>query len=240
MKLSAQLYSVKEDCQKDFIGTLKAIKDMGYTGVEFAGYYDFEPAILKQELDAIGLEAVSAHVSLEALTHNLEQEIQTLKTLGAKYIVCPYSQIKTKEETVALATTLNEIGKVCQANGLTLMYHNHAHEFEVDQDQYLLDIFYDTVDAEIVKQEVDVFWVAYAGIDVYEYLRQHGKRNCLVHLKQLENMDTKANVEAGRGNIDFKKIMEIVPDAQFIYEQESFEGSRLEEMARSYTYISTL
>lgn len=233
MQLSAQLYSVKEDCEIDFIGTLKAIKAMGYSGVEFAGYYDVDANELKKALVEIGLEAISAHVSIDKLKNNLEEELQTLKILGAKFIVCPYSEMKTLEDAIQLANELTIIGNICNNNGITLLYHNHAHEFVMEDNQYLLEAFYNAVDLEVVKQEVDIYWVAYAGLDVYNYLEKYGKRNALIHLKQIENMDSKRNVEALKGMIDFKKVIEMVPTAQFIYEQESFDGTRFDEMARS-------
>jgi len=238
MQLNAQLYSVKEDCEVDFIATLREIKALGYTGVEFAGYYGIDASKLKELLDEIGLEAISAHVSLENLRNNLEEEMNTLNILGAKYIVCPYSTIKTIDETIELAKELNIIGTICKSNGLTLLYHNHAHEFMMEDGQYLLDVFYKTVDADVVKQEVDIYWVAYAGLDVYSYLEKHGKRNELIHHKQIENMETKLNVEASQGILDFKKVMSMVPTAQFIYEQEKFGGSRMEAMANSYAHIT--
>jgi sugar phosphate isomerase/epimerase len=238
MHLNAQLYSVKEECEVDFIGTLKAIKAMGYSGVEFAGYYGVEPKDLKKTLDDLGLLALSAHVSLDRLKNNLEEEINTLLTLGAKYIVCPYSEIKTLEDTLKLADDLTRIGHICKDKGLTLLYHNHAHEFVIENNQYLLEAFYNAVDADVVLQEVDIYWVAYAGIDVYDYLEKYGHRNKLIHLKQIENMDSKNNVEASKGILDFKKVIEMVPTAQFIYEQEKFLGDRLEEMARSFDSIT--
>lgn len=239
MQLNAQLHSVKEDCEIDFIGTLTAIKEIGYTGVEFAGYYSMEAKKIKKVLDQIGLNALSAHIPLTRLRNNLEEEIDTLKILGAKYIVCPYSEMTSIEVALELANELTLIGDVCKNNGLIFLYHNHAHEFAKEQGKYLLDVFYAAVDSKVVRQEVDIYWLAYAGIDVYSYLEKHGKRNDLIHLKQIANMDTKLNVEASKGMIDFKKVMDMVPTAQFIYEQEKFVGSRMDAMANSLKFIIT-
>ena len=37
--IALQLYSVRFDMAEDFYGTLKKVADMGYDGVEFAGFY---------------------------------------------------------------------------------------------------------------------------------------------------------------------------------------------------------
>ena len=63
IQTGVQLYSVRKLCEKDLIGTLKAIKEMGYVGVEFAGYYGFKPCELKKMLADNGLKVCGTHVS---------------------------------------------------------------------------------------------------------------------------------------------------------------------------------
>ena len=43
MKTALQLYSVRDEVEKDFEGTLKAVSEFGYDGVEFAGLYGKTP-----------------------------------------------------------------------------------------------------------------------------------------------------------------------------------------------------
>ena len=38
-KIGLQLYTVRDACEKDFPGTLKAVAAAGFSGVEFAGYW---------------------------------------------------------------------------------------------------------------------------------------------------------------------------------------------------------
>ena len=37
--IALQLYSVRDDMEADFAGTLKKVKSFGYDGVEFAGLF---------------------------------------------------------------------------------------------------------------------------------------------------------------------------------------------------------
>ena len=72
-KFNLQLYSVKHTLDDDFEGTLRAISDMGYDGVEFAGNYGgLTGAELNEFLESVGLTAVSAHISLEELENNFD------------------------------------------------------------------------------------------------------------------------------------------------------------------------
>src|SRR4051794_19457759 len=62
-----QLYSVRDDCAKDLPGVLKAVAKMGYTGVEFAGYYGRTAQELREMLDSNGLKCYGTHIGLETL-----------------------------------------------------------------------------------------------------------------------------------------------------------------------------
>ncbi len=146
MKLYAQMYSVRKDNEIDFKAALKAIAAMGYDGVEFAGYYGLEAVELKAYMDELGMETLSAHVGLELLKNDLDNQIAVLKTLGAKYIVCPYAVINDVNSARGHAAILSEIGLKTKAAGLTLLYHNHAHELQADQDSVPWDVLFDSAE----------------------------------------------------------------------------------------------
>ena len=61
-KVGLQLYSVRENLEKDFEGTLRKVKEMGYSAVEFAGLYGNAPEKVKALCEEIGLVPLSAHV----------------------------------------------------------------------------------------------------------------------------------------------------------------------------------
>ena len=60
--IALQLYSVRDLLEKDLEGGLKQVKELGYDGVELAGLYDHTAAEVKEILDRVGIQAVSAHV----------------------------------------------------------------------------------------------------------------------------------------------------------------------------------
>lgn len=237
-QLSAQLWSVSDETSKDFFGTLEKIAEMGYTGVEFAGYGDISAVDMKAKLDELNLRALSAHVGLDKLKENLDEEIKYLLYLGAKYIVCPSAKIDSVESALEHVEIFNKIGKKCQEAGLIFAYHNHDFEFKLDQGQYPLEVLFDHVNPDYVKQQPDVFWIAYAGLDVKDYLKKNIGRCPSLHLKQLENMTTKRNVDAGSGIIDFDFIISLAPEVDYIYEQEEFIGTSLENMKKSFEAIN--
>ena len=236
-KLSAQLWSVQDYTSKDFFGTLEEIAKIGYTGVEFAGYKDILAKDVDKKLKELNLFALSAHVGLNSLKENLDAELEYLNTLGAKYIVCPHAEINTVDSALKHAELFNKIGEQSAKAGLIFAYHNHAHEFKMDNGKYPIDVLFNNTDLRYVKQQPDVFWVAYAGFDVNEYMKKNISRCPVIHLKQLENNETKRNVDAGSGIIDFKYMIDLAKDTDFVYEQEEFIGTSLENMEKSFKTI---
>ena len=85
-----QLYSVREDMEKDYKGTLEQVKEMGYDGVEFAGLYGCTPKQIKEELDRLGLIPVSAHVPFVEMMADPEKVIGAYKEIGCPYIAIAY------------------------------------------------------------------------------------------------------------------------------------------------------
>jgi sugar phosphate isomerase/epimerase len=239
-KLAIQLWSVRDVTSIDYVGTLKKLAEMGYTGVEFAGYGGLSAKEMQVVLAANGLKSVGAHVGLERLTQNLDEEIEYNKTLGTEYIVCPSSKIKNREDVLQLTETLKPIiGKISDA-GLKFAYHNHAFEFEKSDDEYLLDILFETLPAEAVM-ELDVYWVAYADVDPFAYMEKHKDRLKLIHIKQIG--EGKHNVDVEKGFIDFKKIIVKAKEygiQHFILEQEEYEVSSMVSTRKNIDYIKKL
>ncbi len=54
-KIGLQLYSLRNQFQKDVPGTLDEVKAFGFRNVELAGTYNLTPEQFKQQLDARGL-----------------------------------------------------------------------------------------------------------------------------------------------------------------------------------------
>jgi len=207
IKLSVQLWSVKDATARDFIGTLEAIKKMGYDGVEFAGYGGISAEDMKKELNRIGLEASGTHVGVDALVNNLDEIIEYNKTIGNKYIICPSADVSTKEKCLELNSKFKDIDKKIRENGMIFGFHNHAEEFNVFDGKHAFDYLVENTD---MVYELDTFWSEYAGIDTLEYLSKLGKKCPLVHLKDMKIRENGEKVSApyGTGILDNKAIIE--------------------------------
>ena len=144
-KIALQVYSVRDDLQADFFGTLKKVKEMGYAGVEFAGLYGNDPVEIKKFCEEIGLVPLSAHVPFAAFQEDLEGTIECYKKLGVQYIAIPYLTEEYRpgqegfNEVIRMAKL---IGEAAGKAGMVLQYHNHDFEFDKIDGEYALDILY--------------------------------------------------------------------------------------------------
>ena len=159
LPVALQVYSVREDAQKDFAGTMQKIKDMGYQGVELAGLYGLPAAEVRGILDQIGLACVSAHVPLADLLSDLDGTLDLYVTIGCKYVAIPYLEENRRPGTEGFAAVLKAIpaiGQACKERQMTLLYHNHDFEFvRMPDGSYGLDYLYATVPANLLQTELD-------------------------------------------------------------------------------------
>lgn len=181
-----QVYSAREDAAKDLLGTLKAIKAMGYDAVEFAGFYGHEAKEVKAMLEETGLTAISHHVPFAAMREDIFKVISDNKLIGCKYIAIPFLDTDTRPGSAGFAETIRDIykyGELMKAAGIQLLYHNHDFEFTTLSGQYGLDFLYSAVPSCILETEIDVCWVKYAGLNPAEYIKKYAGRCNVVHLK---------------------------------------------------------
>ena len=181
-----QIYSAREDAERDLPGTLLKIKEMGYDGVEFAGFYHYTVEEVKKALDDAQIQAISAHVPLKEIEQDMFKTISDYKAIGVKYIAVPYTDEACRPGGPDFAKTIRRIykfGRLCREAGIQLLYHNHDFEFMKICGQYGLDFIYDAVDEDTLKTEIDTCWVKYAGEDPANYVRKYAGRCPVVHLK---------------------------------------------------------
>lgn len=200
--IALQVYSVRDDAEKDFEGTMRQIKAMGYDGVELAGLYGMTAVACKKILDQVGLELVSAHVNLELLED--DAVLDDYAATGIKFVAIPWLPApKNEAELKACIERIRNVGVRCKARGLTLLYHNHDFEFNKIQDAYILDTYYSEISADLLKTELDTCWVNVGGEDPANYVRKYSGRAPVVHLKDFVGQKSE-NMYALIGNDEAK------------------------------------
>ncbi len=187
LPVGLQVYSVRDDAGKDFLGTMKKIKEIGYDFVELAGLYGQTAEEVKAALEEAGIPALSAHVPLAELEADVEKTVADYVKIGCKYIAIPYLPEELRPNTPGFDKVMSlipQIGEVCNKHGVTLLYHNHDFEFvKVADGRYALDYMYETIPAELLQTELDCCWVKVAGEEPAGYIKKYENRCPVVHLK---------------------------------------------------------
>ncbi len=190
LPVGIQVYGLRdllENTPDQFESVMRAIKEMGYDGVELAGLYGLEPEKVKQILDEVGLIPISAHVPLVEMMADAQGVAETYKKIGVSYIAVPYLPEEYRHNTPGYETVLKEmtrIGQIMKENGIKLEYHNHDFEFvKLEDGTYGFDDIYTQIPEDLLKVEPDLCWIKVAGQSPVEYLKKYGARNEIVHLK---------------------------------------------------------
>lgn len=201
MKTGVQLYSLRNYIAENGLeSALKIIAEAGFDGVEFAGFYDMSADEIKSLLDKYSLEAFSAHIGLD----KLQDELQTAQRLGISNIVVPWLSLDNGDEFDKAVAELPRAVKDLRERGITLGYHNHAHEFKDGADK--VTELAERVDG--LTLEPDVYWLAVAGVDACAFIQKHIDKISLVHIKELGENAEAANPVAGEGRARLKDVLE--------------------------------
>ncbi len=243
--VALQMYSLRDECEKDFLGTLAKVADMGYDGVEFAGYGGLAANALKKELDRLALKAASSHVPITTLEQadELEAIIQYQQTIGSKNIVCPYlpEERRTKEDYYDLIPILNKVGKRCFEAGINFSYHNHDFELvALENGEIPLELLLRETNAEWVQTELDVYWLTKAGEDPAEWIRRYHNRTPLVHLKDMTTDGEQFFAELGTGGVDLASVLAQASQSNvewWVVEQDQSRRKPLESVKMSLDYL---
>lgn len=238
--IALQLYTVRDDLAKDFEGTMQRVAEIGYTGVEFAGFGEWPPSRIWRALQEFNLKAAGAHWPLEALEENLEEVVEKNLEIGNDFIVVPWlseDRRRDRKRWREVANSMNEIAKDIQDYGLRLCYHNHAFEFEKLGGETGWEIFFEAADPDLIGAELDTYWIKYVGEDPADYLRRLSGRCPLVHLKDMGKDEKRSTVEIGEGILDFDAIFTAAEEGGvqwYIVEQDNCERPALDSARLSF------
>ena len=246
-RIGIQLYSLRSDLEKDFEGTLARVGQIGYTEVEFAGYYDRKPAQVKAALERAGLSAPSAHVPISSLRESWAKTLDEARIIGHRYLIVP--SIPDEERTTAdgmtrVAEHFQKAGAEAQAAGLRLGFHNHDVDFVPIglRGKTPFDLLLEKTDAAHVTFEMDLYWITKAGRDPLDYFARYPGRFELVHVKDSAGPPKHRMVDVGQGTIDFKRIFARRREAgiRHFFVEHDDPPDPLGFARASYTFLSRL
>ena len=232
-----ELYSVRNELKKDPEGTVRAVAQMGYQGVEFyAPYFEWSESQTKQMrklLDELGIRCFSTHNDSSYLSAEKIGRARDMNLiLGSKYVVMASSDPKPGlDGWKAIADTLNSAADQLEPSGLKAGYHNHQREFTPVENQRPMEVLAKNTKPSIMLQ-LDVGTCVEAGSDPVAWIRANPERIRSLHLKDWSPDPEKGyKILFGEGAAEWKKIFEAAESVggveYYLIEQE---GSRFSEL----------
>ena len=234
--VALQLYSLREDCPKDFPGVLKKVAKMGYAGVEFAGYHGLPAAELRNILDDLGLKVAGTHLGVDSLLGaEFRKTLDFNIELGNRYLIIPGLPVDYTSSIDAwkrTAEVFNRIAEQLAPHGMFTGYHNHDTEFKLVEGHKPIEVFLANTESRVCFQ-ADNGNAAHGGGDVVPYIEHFWGRARTVHLKEFAKANPKALI--GEGDTDWPRLFkacETVGGTEwYIVEQESYPVTPLESVA---------
>jgi sugar phosphate isomerase/epimerase len=252
--LAVQLYSLREQAEKDFIGVLKKVADIGYPAVEPAGFWNIRPREFKKIINDLGMKMYSSH-SPWARSNNLGEVMDMADILGLDKVVCGYSpkEFKDLDTIKRTAESTNKMQEILAKNGFVLFQHNHNFEFERLDGKLKYEIY-----AKLcpnVKFQIDSFWSTNFGNEnAVEMMKLFADRTIILHIKDglvkqkkeelkvtNDTLDRKVELRAlGTGELDIKAIMVNLPKTvqSIVVELDYCNIDMVTAIEMSYRYMT--
>ncbi len=221
--IGLQLFSVRDAMQKDPIETLKKLKMMGYQDFETYGFdaqtnsiYGYSIKEFQAILEDLGLSTTSGHygfmdyfeASSEALSRYVDSCIEAAHTMKSPYLTWPFvsPDYRNADGFKRLSALLNQIGEQLAKANLGFAYHNHGYEFENWNGQTGFDIITQDTDPDLVKLQMDMYWVVHSGQTPQKLIEDQPGRFVMWHIKDMDKV-TRDYSELGNGSIDYTTLL---------------------------------
>ena len=250
--VGVQLYTVRDQAEKDLGATLAHIAMIGYNEVETYWTVYTNPAKqLRKMIVDNGMTVPSGHFNYDGLATKFDYA----KELGVQYVICPMLPKDMQNSADAFkkaADQFNKWGEQVKSMGMQFGFHNHNYEFQKFGNMTGFDILTTETDAKLVCLEMDCYWITQSGNDPVAMLKKYGSRIQLLHLKdrlpgfptsQMLSPDAEHFTEVGSGTIDWKAVLETAEQTgvkHYFVERDNGSKPPFESLRISYQNLSEL
>jgi sugar phosphate isomerase/epimerase len=248
--VGAQLYTVRE-FTRDLPGiaaSLKKVADIGYTAVQISGFGPADPKEVAKLCEDNGLQVASTHIGWNEFLEDLDTVIETHKLWKCDHpaIGGLPGEYHTPEGLKRFLDELAPIAEKLAAEGMDFSYHNHNHELVKFGGKTWLAMLYEQAPPEMLKAEIDTYWIQAGGGDPAAWVRMCAGREPLLHLKDFIMGPGREQrfAEIGEGNLNWPAIMQAAQEGGvewYLVEQDrSYERDPFESLAISYRNLKAM
>ena len=248
--IGLELYSVRQELQKDDVGTVKAVAKMGYEAVEFFSPYGnwttAKAKDMRKLLDDLGVKCLSTHNSAGSFAADkIDHAIELNQILGSRLIVMASAgKVVDLAGWKVVAEKLNAGAEKMKGAGIRAGFHNHRVEFMPMEGKTPMEVLAAETTKNVVLQ-LDVGTCVEAGVDPVAWIKKHPGRIASIHAKDWSK-DPAIGFKAllGEGDSQWKKIFEAAEKKGgvecYMVEQEGSRFSPMETAEKCLAAIKKL
>ncbi len=199
----------------DWDGTLQTLAGHGYQGIELsAGILEQSGMTVEAARESLarhGIDPVSWFSNWGEYRDRGEEIMAKAKTLGCRHMIWGWAPANDRDRMREVFPAMRQAAEGVRAAGMTLLYHNHDHEFlsrdEAGRTAY--DWLMEHFRADLLQCELDIGWVAYGGLDIVETIGRYAGRCPILHMRDIRDPATRGEfIEVGEGVLDLKAALE--------------------------------
>ena len=212
--LGAQLFTVRQFTQTldDIAETFSKVVAIGYPAIQISAFGPVDPREVARLVRDSGLTVAATHTGWDSFRNDLDTVIETNRLWGCKHpaIGGLPGEYFSRDGIRRFLDELAPVAERLAAEGMDFSYHNHNHELaRYDCGKPWLAALYELVPAELLKAEIDTYWIQAGGGDPAEWLRRCAGRIPVIHLKDMAITPERElrMAEIGEGNLNWPAIL---------------------------------
>ena len=285
--VGTQLFWLGEHLENDLDGGFKLLSNIGYKEVQLYGPYSFSneeswkfwnevaapnlgfygsglfgrtPDDFAQLLEKYDLSAKSLHSDLPNLEENMPRFGELADKLGIKYVVLPIIAPELRQnldDFKRMADRFNRVGELAKQEGLVFTYHNHGPGWTEIAGEKPARYIFDNTDPDLVKLELDIYWMIAAGEDPVELLKSYEGRFVSLHLADMTEIKRFSGdgstweevidmfeyiTTPGSGKMNIQEMVETAAQSgvELFYLEQDPGGEIEDRLRKSYEFLSSV
>ena len=226
-RVGLQLWTIREECDRDLERALRTVAAQGYDGVELFQLHGHDVEQVRAWLDSANLVAAGRHVRVEVIESELPQLVEELRVLGTDRAAIAWIDPEELDRPGDVVERFADAAREARDRDIRLGFHNHWMEpVPIDGRPSFLDLLR-RLPSDLLWLELDLGWVWQAGVDPVAELEKTAGRCPLVHVKDYASRDGRDDVPVGDGVVGYDRVLPaaLAAGAEWLIVEEDDAGA---------------
>ena len=237
---------IDKELKADWKAALRETVKYGYTEIEVGRFMGESAKTFLKDCKEIGIKPVAGGAVFSKDMDEVKKSLDKLNALDLKYAVVYWPWLVggpfSLEDCKNSSEILNKIGEICKERELIFCWHNHNKEFIPMEEGLPFDWLMKHTDKNLVKCEMDIYWVKKGGADPVEVLKKYKNRYGSLHVKDMTGDAQQTFADVGSGIIDFPSVFSeaAAQGIQHYFVEKDDARNGMETLKKSAEYLKKL